>query len=142
MGIIGYIVMSIIVTVLLVGMREQLLDSTLTTNNEEKDYTRWSPTDIAIAGYVALYVEDNVRLNIHFKSLIYAVLQRSDRAVDEKIRRISTSGSSKSDASASDVEVAIALASCTKQEAMQNFYNNLYIAGASRRQVIAIQSYL
>ena len=142
MGIIGYIVMSILVTILLVGMREQFLDSTLTTNNKEKDYTRWSPTDIAIAGYVALYVEDDVRLNIQFKSLIYAVLQRSDRAVDEKIRRISTSGSLKSDASASDVEVAIALASCIEQEAMENFYNDLYSAGASKRQVVEIQSYL
>lgn len=111
-------------------------------NDKSNDYTRWDPSDIAIAGYIGIFVSNEVRLNSYFRVLIYSVLKRSERAVDEKIRRISTVGSDKSDASVADQDIAFILANYDKVEATQNFLNDLYIAGASKKQVKEINAYL
>ena len=111
-------------------------------NDKSNDYTRWEPADIAIAGYVALFLSKEVRLDDRFQALVYAVLKRSDRAVDEKVRRIATVGAPKSDASAADRDIAFLLAAYTPTEAKQNFLNDLYTAGASLKQVSEINNYL
>lgn len=111
-------------------------------NDKSKDYTRWEPADIAVAGYIGLFLSKEVRLDNYFQALIYAVLSRSERAVDEKIRRISTVGSEKSDASAADRDIAFLLEAYTPTQAKQNFLNDLYTAGASLRQVTEINNYL
>ena len=111
-------------------------------NDLSNDYTRWSPSDIAIAGYIGIFVSNEVRVNNYFQSLIYAVLSRSKRAVDEKVRRISTVGSEKSDASVADQDIAYLLANYEIEDAKVNFLNDLYIAGASKKQVKEINAYL
>lgn len=111
-------------------------------NDLSNDYTRWSPSDIAIAGYIGIFLQDEVRLNSYFRALVYSVLKRSDRAVDEKIRRIATVGSDKSDASVADQDIAFILANYSNEDAEVNFLNDLYTAGASKRQVQEIKAYL
>ena len=111
-------------------------------NDLSNDYSRWSPSDIAIAGYIGIFVSDEVRLNDYFQSLIYAVLSRSGRAVDEKIRRISTVGAENSDASVADKDIAYLLANYEVEDAKVNFLNDLYTAGASKKQVQEINAYL
>ena len=111
-------------------------------NDLSNDYSRWSPSDIAIAGYIGIFVSDEIRLNDYFQSLIYAVLSRSERAVDEKVRRISTVGTEKSDASVADQDIAFLLSSYSNEDAKVNFLNDLYTAGASAKQVKEISAYL
>jgi len=111
-------------------------------NDLSNDYTRWSPSDIAIAGYIGIFVSNEVRVNNYFQSLIYAVLSRSKRAVDEKVRRISTVGSEKSDASVADQDIAYLLANYEVEDAKVNFLNDLYTAGATVKQVKEINAYL
>ena len=111
-------------------------------NDLSNDYTRWSPSDIAIAGYIGIFVSNEVRVNNYFQSLIYAVLSRSKRAVDEKVRRISTVGSEKSDASVADQDIAYLLATYSEADAKVNFLNDLYTAGATVKQVKEINAYL
>lgn len=111
-------------------------------NDLSNDYQRWTPSQLAIAGYIGLFLEDDVRLDNYFQALIYAVLKRSDRAVDEKIRRISTAGAPNSDASVADKDIAFILATYTVDQAKQNFLNDLYTAGASLKQVKEITKYL
>ena len=111
-------------------------------NDLSNDYSRWSPSDIAIAGYIGIFVSDEIRLNDYFQALIYAVLSRSERAVDEKVRRISTVGTEKSDASVADQDIAFLLSSYSNEDAKVNFLNDLYTAGASAKQVKEISAYL
>ena len=68
----------------------------------DNDYKRWSEDELFITAYIAVFVEDKVRLNDAFLSILAQSLKRSERAVNEKIRRLSTIGSIKSDASAKD----------------------------------------
>ena len=68
----------------------------------DNDYKRWSEEELFITAYIAVFIEDEVRLNDSFQILLANTLQRSERAVNEKIRRLSTVGSPKSDASTKD----------------------------------------
>ena len=122
------------------GIKRNLVS--ILKNDLSNDYTRWSPSDIAIAGYIGIFVSNEVRVNNYFQSLIYAVLSRSKRAVDEKVRRISTVGSEKSDASVADQDIAYLLANYEVEDAKVNFLNDLYTAGATVKQVKEINAYL
>lgn len=145
-------IFTILTTIALVGLAYLTISSAISTykemnasplvNDKSKDYTRWNPADIAVAGYIGLFLDKDVRLDNYFQALVYAVLSRSERAVDEKVRRISTVGSEKSDASVADQDIAFILSSYTAEEAKQNFLNDLYTAGATVKQVTEINKYL
>lgn len=111
-------------------------------NDLSRDYTRWSPSDIAIAAYIALFVDKAVRLDPHFQAVTYGVLKRSERAVDEKIRRISTLGSDKSDASVADQEAALLVSTYTIEGAKNAFILDLLVSTASRKQIEILKSYI
>jgi hypothetical protein len=112
------------------------------SNDLRNDYQRWEPSHIAIAGYVAIFLDNSIRLNPYFQSIIYAVLKRSPRAIDEKMRRISTVGANKSDASRADEDIAFLLAQTLVGQAQEQFISDLYTAGASKKQVAEIKKYL
>lgn len=112
------------------------------SNDLRNEYKRWEHSEIAIAGFVSIYLEDSVRLDDYFKSLIYAVLKRSPRAIDEKMRRISLVGRSEIRHTLADEDIVYLLAKDSKEEGLKNFIYNLHIVGASRKQVTEIKKYL
>lgn len=112
------------------------------SNDLRNEYKRWEHSEIAIAGFVSIYLEDSVRLDEYFKSLIYAVLKRSPRAIDEKMRRISLVGRSEIRHTLADEDIVYLLAKDSKEEGLKNFIYNLHIVGASRKQVTEIKKYL
>lgn len=112
------------------------------SNDLTNEYKRWEHSEIAIAGFVSIYLEDSVRLDEYFKSLIYAVLKRSPRAIDEKMRRISLVGRSEIRHTLADEDIVYLLAKDSKEEGLKNFIYNLHIVGASRKQVTEIKKYL
>ena len=144
MNVLIYIGVSLLVVALLYATVVKIQDESANPleNDFSNDYTRWNPADIAIAGYIGIFADDKVRLDKYFQALIYAVLKRSNRAVDEKIRRISTVGSDNSDASVADKDIAFILANYDADQAKVNFLNDLYTAGASKKQVQEIEIYL
>lgn len=111
-------------------------------NTLENDYKRWSADELFVAAYVACFVEDDVRLDDDFQKLLATSLKRSERAVNEKIRRLSTVGSQKSDASEMDVDTIYAMAQMPEEDAIETLDVCLLLSGASKRQQQAILSYL
>jgi hypothetical protein len=111
-------------------------------NDLSNDYTRWEASDLAIAAFVGLVASKEVRLSDEFQAVIYAVLKRSERAVDEKIRRVSTIGSEKSDASVADQDAAFLVLSYEKSVAKDMFELDLQVSGASNKQIETLMSYL
>ena len=136
-------VIGLFVRLLVILWKQIQLEKIKYLNNDlSRDYTRWTPSDIAISAYIAMNVEKDVRLNQHFQAVTYAVLRRSERAVDEKIRRISTLDSEKSDASVADVDAAFLIAAYTEVEAKKSFVLDLLVSGASKKQIAVLTSYL
>ena len=111
-------------------------------NDLSNDYSRWEMSDLAIAAFIGLFVPKEVRLNDEFQAVTYAVLKRSQRAVDEKIRRISTLGSDKSDASVADEDAAFLVLSYHKSVAKEMFELDLQVSGATKKQIDTLMSYL
>ena len=111
-------------------------------NDKSKDYTRWEMSDLSIAAFVALKTPKTVRLDDEFQSVLYAVLSRSERAVSEKIRRLSTLGSEKSDASVADEDMAFLVLSYQDSEALDMFELDLQLSGATKKQIEVLTSYL
>ena len=111
-------------------------------NDLSNDYSRWEVSDLAIAAFIGLVTSKEVRLNDEFQAVVYAVLKRSERAVDEKIRRISTIGSEKSDASVADQDAAFLVLSYEKPIAKDMFFYDLQTSGASNKQIQTLMSYL
>ena len=106
------------------------------------DYQRWDSTDLKVAAYIAMFVEDEIRLNNYFQNVVYAILKRSPRAIDEKIRRINTIGSDKSDASSKDEDTAYLIAQFSEQQAKKEFVSDLYVSGASAKQIAVVLEFL
>lgn len=112
-------------------------------NTLENDYKRWNDDELFIAGYVAVFVEDEVRLNDVFQTQLATVLSRSERAVNEKIRRLSTVGSAKSDASAADEDTVLNIAQLPDSEnPLEIFRACVHLSGASKRQQKALLQWL
>ena len=145
---IPFIVLSIIVIGLFVALivdvwKQIQIDKIKYLENDlSRDYARWTPSDIAVAAYIGLFAPKEVRLDDHFQAVTYGVLKRSDRAVDEKIRRISTIGSRKSDASVADEDAAFLVLSYEKEVAKKMFVLDLRVSGASKKQIETLMSYL
>ena len=143
-----FIVLSIIVIGLFVALivdvwkQIQIDKIAYLVNDLSRDYSRWTPSDIAVAAYIGLFAPKEIRLNDHFQAVTYGVLKRSDRAVDEKIRRISTIGSKKSDASVADEDAAFLVLTYTKEQARDAFILDLKVSGASKKQIEVLTSYL
>ena len=112
------------------------------SNDLRNEYKRWEYSEIAIAGFVSIYLEDSIRLDDCFKSLIYAVLKRSPRAIDEKMRRISLVGRSEIRHTLADEDIVYLLAKDSKEDGLNNFISNLHVVGASRKQISEIKKYL
>lgn len=108
----------------------------------ENDYKRWSEDELFVAAYIAVFVEDDIRLNDTFQTLLAKLLQRSERAVNEKIRRLSTIGAPKSDASTKDYDVVLTIAQMDEVLAADQFEAALLFVGGSGRQIRAITKYL
>ena len=106
--------------------------------NLDNDYKRWSEDELFITAYIAVFVEDEVRLDDSFQLLLANTLKRSERAVNEKIRRLSTIGSPKSDASAKDESIVYQIAQMEEFVAEETFLVCLDLVGATRRQQRAI----
>lgn len=104
----------------------------------DNDYKRWSEDELFITAYIAVFVEDEVRLDDSFQLLLANTLKRSERAVNEKIRRLSTIGSPKSDASAKDESIVYQIAQMEEFVAEETFLVCLDLVGATRRQQRAI----
>lgn len=138
----GVIGVTLVVVLLDFTKAVKLKQTEFLSNDLSNDYQRWEPSHIAIAGYVAIFLDNSIRLNPYFQSIIYAVLKRSPRAIDEKMRRISSVGARKSDASIIDEDIAFILASYSEQQAQDQFISDLYTAGASNKQVDEIKKYL
>ena len=112
------------------------------SNDLRNEYKRWKHSEIAIAGFVSIYLDEALRLDDYFKSLVYSVLKRSPRAIDEKIRRISLVGRSEIRHTLADEDIVYLLAKYSKEDGLNNFISNLHIAGASRKQISEIKKYL
>tara|TARA_R110002050_G_C8840285_1_gene505913 strand:+ start:538 stop:984 length:447 start_codon:yes stop_codon:yes gene_type:complete len=112
------------------------------SNDLRNEYKRWEYSEIAIAGFVSIYLEDSIRLDDCFKSLIYSVLKRSPRAIDEKMRRISLVGRSEIRHTLADEDIVYLLAKDSKEDGLNNFISNLHVVGASRKQISEIKKYL
>ena len=112
-------------------------------NTLENDYKRWSDNELYVAGYVAVFVEDEVRLNDVFQTQLATVLSRSERAVNEKIRRLSTVGSAKSDASVADEDIVLNIAQLPDSEDPKEIFEiSLELIGASTRQQQSLLQWL
>ena len=120
----------------------QLAKVAYLNNDKSRDYSRWTLTDLAIAAYISRFADKEVRLDNHFQAVVYAVLRRSERAVDEKIRRMSSISSPKSDASVADVEAFALVLSYREEEAKDMFILDLLVSGASKKQIEVLRSYL
>lgn len=108
----------------------------------DRDYKRWNDSELLVAAYVAIFVEDGVRLNPNFQYSIIRLLRRSDRSVTEKFRRLATIGAPKSDASKKDKETVLGLAQLEVDEAQEAFLNALVTLGANIKEVKYIKNYL
>lgn len=113
-----------------------------TTNDLSKDSTRWSEIDLMIAVHVALFVKKEIRLNNHFSRVMYAILKRTQQAVDKKMCRIKTVGERNSTASVQDEMITLGIASLPEEEAHELFFDNLEKSGATLRQIAEIKKYL
>ena len=111
-------------------------------NDLSKDYTRWTIIDLKIAGYIALFLDKKTRANDHFNAVVYAVLKRSEQAVDKKMYRILSVGANGSSASVSDEEVALLLSQDDKDQNRVQFVNDLFAAGATPKQVEELKKYI
>ena len=144
--------MQILLSVVVLGLNVALivdiwkqiqLDKVAYLNNDKsRDYSRWTPSDLAIAAYISMFVDKEVRLDNHFQAVVYAVLKRSERAVDEKIRRMSTIGAEKSDASVADVDAVFLVSTYEEKEAREIFALDLLASGASSKQIEVLKSYI
>jgi len=145
-------VMQILLSVVVIGLFVALLvdiwkviqlDKVAYLNNDKsRDYSRWTPSDLAIAAYISRFVDKEVRLDNHFQAVVYAVLKRSERAVDEKIRRMSSISSPKSDASVADVDAVFLVLSYEEKEARDIFVLDLLVSGVSSKQIEVLKSYI
>lgn len=134
---------TVAVTVVVVGfITRKLIEMYVGNTALDNDYKRWSEDELFVAAYIAVYVEDEVRLNNAFETLLAKALQRSERAVNEKIRRLSTIGAPKSDASAKDYDVVLAIAEMDEVLAANQFEAALLLIGVSGRKTRAITKYL
>jgi len=80
-------VMQILLSVVVIGLFVALLvdiwkviqlDKVAYLNNDKsRDYSRWTPSDLAIAAYISRFVDKEVRLDNQFQVVVYAVLKRS-----------------------------------------------------------------
>ena len=110
------------------------------TNDLSRDSKRWSLVELEVAAYVGIFEDDDVRLNTIYRVALGAVLKRSDRAVSEKIRRLSTVGSLKSDASEVDQDTAYYIASMSADDAKALFLGNIEELGGSVELMIELSS--
>lgn len=117
-------------------------DGLLSSRDLSRDYKRWNDSELLVAAYVAIFIEDKVRLNPNFELSIIRLLKRSDRSVTEKFRRLATIGAPKSDASKKDKETVFGLAQLEVNEAQDLFLNALKVLGANVKEVEYIKSYL
>lgn len=108
----------------------------------KNDYKRWTEGEVFICAYVAYVVEDEVRLNDGFQKALARVLKRTERATNEKIRRLSSVNSSKSDASQIDLYVVNVLDTMSDLDAEERLDLELQQLDASRREVKNVLSYL
>lgn len=99
---------------------------------------RWTENELFIAAYVAIFVEDKVRLNNEFQQMLALVLRRTGRATSEKIRRMNTVGSRNSDASAKDFDTVLEVAQMDQYDAAVQFEESLILVGATRDQLRTI----
>lgn len=126
-----------IVTIVAVALLDKVLQYFLI--EKEKDYfkndlsrdsKRWGSTELEIAAYIGIFETDGVRLDNTMRGLLCGLLQRSDRAIGEKIRRLSLVGSVNSDASEKDQDVAFYVAALSEDDAKALFlYNVLEMGG-------------
>jgi hypothetical protein len=106
------------------------------------DGLRWTKEEIFICAYVAIFVEDDTRLNDSFQTFLSESLERSERAVYEKIRRLMTVGQVKSDASQLDEEVVRQITEMDDVDALEEVEVSLQTLGWSRRRISELTSYL
>ena len=139
-----YTIISVIITVLVIAFIAcDFIKACKRSSIETEDnYKRWSEDELFVAAYIACFVEDDVRLNDAFQKLLAKTLRRTERAVNEKIRRLSTVGAQKSDASELDMDTIYNIAQMNEVEAFEKFEGALALAGASTRQQRAIAKYL
>tara|TARA_R100000544_G_scaffold32932_1_gene19348 strand:+ start:476 stop:916 length:441 start_codon:yes stop_codon:yes gene_type:complete len=100
-------------------------------NDLSRDSKRWGTTELELAAYIGIFETDDVRLDSTLRALMCALLKRSDRAVNEKIRRLSQVGSPTSDASEKDQDVSYYIAALSSEDAKALFLYNLKELGGN-----------
>ena len=139
-----YVIIGVVIVAILIDLmgKIRVKQGAYLVNDLRNDYQRWDSTDLKVAAYIAMFVEDEIRLNNYFQNVVYAILKRSPRAIDEKIRRINTIGSDKSDASSKDEDTAYLIAQFSEQQAKKEFVSDLYVSGASAKQIAVVLEFL
>lgn len=100
-------------------------------NDLSRDHKRWTDIEVEVAAYVVLFQDSRLRLNDHYQVVLESLLSRSHRSVQGKMRRVSSVGSKKSDASELTEDVVYAMANLTKESATRLFLDNVRILGGN-----------